>query len=184
MASLLCSTDIDEDVPEYKAGPSHHHCRKRSMSTFLFRVKLSSIRLAITCMATRTFVGCHTLPYKPTVPTPALTTIFTLPPHCASRYHQEGQYGGTTDFTPPSTYALQDPSDPQWYDCVPPEWKQDACPFLQFSPGVCPKDYVTAGIGITSYGSRTQTSAFCCSRYVRDRAGTPFCILLVVNRIM
>ncbi|RHZ46121.1 uncharacterized protein CDV56_104618 [Aspergillus thermomutatus] len=63
--------------------------------------------------------------------TPALTTTFTAPAWCSTRFFAK-------DLPPPYDYGWHDFQDPRWYSCVPPEWNATACQSLVFSPGICP----------------------------------------------
>jgi len=103
---------------------------------------------------------CKSGSLLPLTHTPALTTVFTPPAFCATRFH-----AGTSGAM--STYGWQDEVDPMWYSCVPPEWDSTACQSLTFSPALeCPygwtmdKSKTVLGPNLSSI-----TFATCCMRY-------------------
>jgi len=87
---------------------------------------------------------------------PALTTIFTPPEVCSTRFTvNRGEFGNDI------TLLVQDQFDPVYYSCVPEEWDRTQCQQLSFSPGWCPQGWTEAGVVKASQGTTTAT---CCMR--------------------
>jgi len=96
----------------------------------------------------------------PLTNTPALTTIFTPPVFCSSRFHI-----GTSGA--PTSYGWQDEVDPVWYSCMPPEWDAAACQSLTFSPALqCPHGWtMDKSKSVLGLNRGLITFATCCMRY-------------------
>ena len=99
--------------------------------------------------------------WKSVEPLPSILTTYTPPAVCSTRY-TAGRVDATALTTAQPDYAIQDNWDPVWYSCLPNEYNLVQCPYLTFSPGLCPGGWATAEEH--TFGS--VTFATCCMRYV------------------
>ncbi|KAK1749668.1 hypothetical protein QBC47DRAFT_418731 [Echria macrotheca] len=101
---------------------------------------------------------CSSGTLRPLTRTPALTTVWTPPAFCSTRFH------AGTSASPPYSYGWQDQVDPEWYSCVPPEWDAAACQSLTFSPALqCPHGWtVAASKTVLGPDLSSITFATCC----------------------
>jgi hypothetical protein len=94
--------------------------------------------------------------WSPVTSMPAMTTIFTPPPVCSTRFTAL-----TGNFGDDNTVLVQDQFDPVYYSCLPPEYNPAQCQQLSFSPGWCPLGWTEVGVVKASQGTTTAT---CCMR--------------------
>ena len=108
---------------------------------------------------------CKSGSLLPVTRTPALTTVWTPPSFCSTRFHAAAGLGDGV----PHTYGWQDEVDPVWYECLPAEWHANPCQSLTFSPALdCPYGWTAGGAAATNTvlgadGSFV-TFATCCMR--------------------
>ncbi|KAK1843063.1 hypothetical protein CCHR01_14286 [Colletotrichum chrysophilum] len=93
----------------------------------------------------------------------ALTTPFRYPWDCAtireaaSWIHVDGKTKGTTDI------AFSNLANPRISACQPSQWKKnDGRRQLNFSPAVCPSDWVAHLLATKTISSTTLSTAYCC----------------------
>ena len=135
--------------------------RVRAPSTFICKVNGSaSTRSAIATRDMAVTATCRSGTLLPLTRTPALTTVWTPPSFCSTRFH------AGAGAAPPYVYGWQDEVDPQWYSCVPPEWDSTACQSLTFSPALqCPHGWTIDASKTVLGGDRSSvTFGTCCMR--------------------
>lgn len=87
----------------------------------------------------------------------ALTTVYTPPASCSSRYAVFLAGPSSSSTIPPSSGWI----DPLFTGCIPTEYQD---PYPTFSPGVCPKQMGIVAHTSNEYNQRTIWTGRCCER--------------------
>jgi hypothetical protein len=91
------------------------------------------------------------------ITTPALTTTFTAPAWCATRWHNV--------ISVQAGHAIWSaPRDEKFASCQPTQWQSLISFSHVYSPGICPSGWETVRSGSAVTDGRTVSSAKCCLR--------------------